>query len=78
MVIHDSDWCVHKMFKKVDRCGEGKSGASSFMSLEELISIVHFSLTKDNVVMAAHNLWHQIAPISMGHLDNILGFYIVL
>ena len=49
-----------------DRVGEGKRGSFHVLSVQELISVVEFSLSQDNVVVAAEELWRRTGTIPMG------------
>ena len=59
-------WSIHKTNKSHDRAGEGKRGTFHVLSMNDLISLVEFSLSQDNVVVAAGELWQRTGAIPMG------------
>ena len=59
-------WSIHKENRQLDRAGPAKKGTFHFMSMDDLISLVEFSLTSDNVVPAAGEPWHRGGAITMG------------
>ena len=44
---------IHKEHKHLDHAGEAKKSTFDFMSMEQLVELVEFSLLTDNVVVAA-------------------------
>ena len=59
-------WSIHKENSQLDRAGPAKKGAFHFMPMDELVSLVEFSLTRDNVVLASGEPWHPSGAIPMG------------
>ena len=43
-------WSIHKENRRLDRAGQAKKNIFHFISMEQFISIVEFSLTCGNVV----------------------------
>ena len=59
-------WSIHETNKSHDRAGEGKRGTFHVLSMNDLISLLEFSLSQDNVVVAAGELWRRTGAIPMG------------
>ena len=55
-------WSFHKENGQLDRAGPARKGAFHFMPMDELISLVEFSLTRENVVLAAGEPWRRSYP----------------
>ena len=52
-------------------CREGFQGSFKYMSMDQLIEILWFSSTQDNVVQTAGELWRRIKAVSMGSLFDL-------
>ena len=59
-------WSIHKDNKKLDRAGEAKKSTFDFLSMDELLDLVSFSLLSDNMVLAAAEPWRRSGTIPMG------------
>ena len=57
---------MHRDCKHLDKAGKAASSAFWHMSHDELIQLVQFSLTKDNYVWCAGQLWQRTDAIPMG------------
>ena len=52
--------------RRLDRAGQAKKSTFHFLTMDQLISLVEFSLTCDNVVLAAGEPWRRGGAIPMG------------
>ena len=59
-------WSVHRDCKHLDKAGKAASSAFWHISHDELIQLVQFSLTEDNYVWCAGQLWQRTDAIPMG------------
>ena len=57
---------VHHDYKHLDRAGKAASFAFWHISHDELVPLVQFSLTEDNYVWCAGQLWQRTDAIPMG------------
>jgi len=59
-------WSIHKDNSRLDRAGPAKKGTFHFVSMEDLLDLVEFSLLHDNVVLASGEPWRRGGAIPMG------------
>ena len=59
-------WSIHKDNSRLDRAGPPKKGTFHFVSMEQLLELVEFSLLHDNVVLASGEPWRRGVAIPMG------------
>ena len=59
-------WSIHKENCRLDWAGQAKKSTFHFITMDQLIALVEFSLTCDNVVLAAGEPWRRGGAIPMG------------
>ena len=59
-------WSIHTENCRLDRAGQAKQSTFHFITMDQLISLVEFSLTCDNIVLAAGEPWRRGGAIAMG------------
>ena len=59
-------WSIHKENRCLDWAGQAKKSTFHCITMDELIALVEFSLTCDDVVLAAGEPWRRGGAIPMG------------
>ena len=69
-------WSIHKENRRLDQARQAKKSTFHFITMDQLISLVEFSLTGDNVVLAAGEPWRRGGAIPRGGPFSALSAYL--